>query len=51
MNRVAIRYSSMTRTYRIDKAKKVLGYKPRVTLREGIQRSGKSFYKESKKTM
>jgi sterol-4alpha-carboxylate 3-dehydrogenase (decarboxylating) len=51
MNRVAIRYSSMTRTYRIDKAKKVLGYKPRVTLREGIQRSGKSFHKESKKTM
>lgn len=50
MNRVAIRYSCMTRTYRIDKAKKRLGYKPRVSLREAIQRAGKSFSEESKKT-
>jgi sterol-4alpha-carboxylate 3-dehydrogenase (decarboxylating) len=51
LNRLGVRYSCMTRTYRIDKAKRVLGYKPRVSLQEAIRRSGKSFSKESKKTM
>ncbi|RDL37222.1 Sterol-4alpha-carboxylate 3-dehydrogenase (Decarboxylating) [Venustampulla echinocandica] len=50
MNRIGIRYSCMTRTYRIDKAKRRLGYKPRVSLREAIQRAGKSFSNELKKT-
>ncbi|TVY89615.1 Sterol-4-alpha-carboxylate 3-dehydrogenase, decarboxylating [Lachnellula willkommii] len=50
MNTVGIRYSCMTRTYRIDKAKKILGYRPIVTLQEGILRSGKSFLTQSKKT-
>lgn len=49
MNRVGIRYSCMTRTYRIEKAKRVLGFKPRVSLKEAIQRTGLSFKKESKK--
>lgn len=49
LNKVAIRYSCMTRTYRIDKAKKALGYRPRVSLEEGISRSGKSLHVESKK--
>lgn len=49
MNVVGIRYSCMTRTYRIDKAKKVLGYKPRVSLKEAILRSGLSFNQKAKK--
>ncbi|KAE8445259.1 hypothetical protein EG329_013631 [Mollisiaceae sp. DMI_Dod_QoI] len=49
MNRVAIRYSCMTRTYRIEKAKRILGYRPRVSLKEAIRRTGMSFRKESKK--
>ena len=51
MNRTGIRYSCLTRTYRIDKAKRILGYKPRMSLREGIQRSGRSFRKDLKKLM
>lgn len=50
MNRVGIRFSSMNRTYRIEKAKRVLGYKPLVSLKEGILRSGRSFAKSPKKT-
>ncbi len=50
MNRVGIRYSCMTRTYRIDKAKKRLGYTPRVSLQEAIRRTGESF-RESKKSV
>lgn len=50
MNRVGIKFSCMTRTFRIDKAKRALGYKPKVSLMEAIERSGKSFYRpESKK--
>jgi sterol-4alpha-carboxylate 3-dehydrogenase (decarboxylating) len=50
MSRVAIRYSALTRTYRIDKAKRVLGYRPLVSLSDGIVRSGKFFSKEGKKS-
>lgn len=50
LNRVGIKFSCMTRTFRIDKAKRVLGYKPKVSLMEAIERSGKSFYRlDSKK--
>lgn len=49
MNRVAIRYSALTRTYRIDKAKRVLGYKPLVSLKDGILRSGKFFRRQDGK--
>lgn len=51
MNVVGIRYSCMTRTYRIDKAKKVLGYRPIVSLKDAIQRAGMSFNKEAKKAV
>jgi len=43
MDTLAIRYSTMTRTYNIDKAKRVLGYKPIVSLSDGITRAGGSF--------
>ncbi|PQE32204.1 hydroxysteroid dehydrogenase protein [Rutstroemia sp. NJR-2017a WRK4] len=49
MNRVGIRYSCMTRTYKIDKAKRVLGYRPRVSLQEGIRRAGSSFLEKDRK--
>lgn len=49
MNRLGIRYSCMTRTYKIDKAKRALGYKPRVSLQEGIKRAGRSFASNDKK--
>lgn len=39
LNRTGIRYSCMTRTYRIEKAKKRLGYRPVVDLQEAIHRS------------
>ncbi|KAH8691435.1 putative sterol-4-alpha-carboxylate 3-dehydrogenase, decarboxylating [Talaromyces proteolyticus] len=51
MNVVGIRYSCMTRTYSIDKAKKVLGYKPLVNLTEAILRSGGYFNKDAKKAV
>lgn len=38
MTRSGIRYSCLTRTYCIDKAKKKLGYEPRVSMEEGIKR-------------
>ncbi|KAM3075772.1 hypothetical protein ACMFMG_007898 [Clarireedia jacksonii] len=49
MNRVGIRYSCLTRTYRIDKAKRALGYRPRVSLQEGIKRAGRSFLPKDRK--
>jgi sterol-4alpha-carboxylate 3-dehydrogenase (decarboxylating) len=50
LNRVGIKFSCMTRTFRIDKAKRVLGYKPKVSLMEAIKRSGTPFYRlDSKK--
>ncbi|KAF2802072.1 putative sterol-4-alpha-carboxylate 3-dehydrogenase, decarboxylating [Mytilinidion resinicola] len=50
MESLAIRYSTMTRTYNIAKAKRVLGYKPIVSLPDAIRRAGGSF-KEEKKTV
>ena len=37
--RQGIRYSCLTRTYRIDKAKERLGYNPTVDMKEGISRA------------
>lgn len=48
ITRSGIRYSSMTRTFCVDKAKKRLGYKPLVSMKEGILRAGQSFVKTSK---
>ncbi|KAL8857510.1 MAG: hypothetical protein Q9178_006005 [Gyalolechia marmorata] len=38
MNRAGIRYSCLTRTYSIEKARTRLGYNPRVDMKEGIRR-------------
>ena len=43
LTRQQVNYSSMTRTYNIEKAKKRLGYKPIVNLQEGIERTVRWF--------
>ncbi|MCJ1243929.1 hypothetical protein MMC30_001126 [Trapelia coarctata] len=43
MTREGIRFSTITRTLNGDKAKRVLGYRPRVTMDEGIERGVKWF--------
>lgn len=48
MTRGGIRYSCLTRTYRIDKAKERLGYAPTVDIKEGIRR-GVNWWMEDKK--
>ncbi len=50
MTRMGIKYSTMTRTYRIDKAKKRLQYKSLVGMEEATRKSGESFASDSKKT-
>jgi sterol-4alpha-carboxylate 3-dehydrogenase (decarboxylating) len=47
MTRKKIKFSCITRTYRIDKAKSRLSYKPIVDMKEGIQR-GADWYTTSK---
>lgn len=47
MTREGIRYSTLTRTLNGEKAKRVLGYRPRVGMEEAIVRSVESFTKEN----
>ena len=44
-----IRYSMISRTYNIEKAKKRLGYRPTVDMTEGIRKAGESFSQRYKK--
>lgn len=43
LTRKVVNYSSMTRYYNIDKAKRLLGYQPLIGVEEGIARTVKSF--------
>lgn len=43
MTREGIRFSTLIRTHNINKAKRVLGYRPKVSMKEGIQRSVRWF--------
>ncbi|KAL4881213.1 hypothetical protein BJY04DRAFT_189346 [Aspergillus karnatakaensis] len=43
MTRNGIRYSTLIRTQNVSKAKRVLGYKPKVGMQEGLERSVKWF--------
>ena len=47
LTRQKVKYSCMTRTYRIDKIKARLGYRPQVELDDAIKRSVQWFLKES----
>ncbi|KAI7973758.1 hypothetical protein EIK77_001821 [Talaromyces pinophilus] len=49
MTREGIRFSTLIRTLNIDKAKRVLGYRPKVNMQEGIQTSVRWFMKQAKK--
>lgn len=48
MTREGIRFSTMTRTLNGEKAVRVLGYKPRVSMEEGIERSVKWYLDNQK---
>ena len=50
ITRGGIRFSTMTRTFRIDKAKRRLGYKPLVSMQEGMRRAGHSYARDAQKT-
>jgi sterol-4alpha-carboxylate 3-dehydrogenase (decarboxylating) len=49
ITRSSMKFSTMTRTFRIDKAKRRLGYRPLVSMEEGIRRAGESFAKDARK--
>ena len=49
MNVSSVRYSTINRTFRIDKAKSRLRYRPKVSMAKGIRRAGESFSKDKKK--
>ena len=51
VNVASVRYSTINRTFRIEKAKSRLGYRPEVSMAEGIRRAGESFAREKKKEM
>ncbi|KAH7311257.1 hypothetical protein B0I35DRAFT_437797 [Stachybotrys elegans] len=48
ITREAVRLTTITRTLNGDKAKRVLGYKPKYTIHEGLDRAGKWFVEEKK---
>lgn len=51
ITREAVHLSTVTRTLKCDKAKRVLGYKPSVSVYQGLEIASKWFVKEAKKTV
>lgn len=51
LTRYGVRYSTMTRTLNIEKAKRVLGYRPIFSMQEGIERSVAWFDETDKKVL
>lgn len=49
MTREGIRFSTMIRTLNTDKIKRVLGYRPKVGMQEGLERSVRWFMEEGEK--
>ncbi|KAL1849676.1 erg26, C-3 sterol dehydrogenase [Diaporthe australafricana] len=50
ITREAVHLSTITRTLKCDKAKRILGYKPKVGVYEGLEESSKWFVEEAKGT-
>lgn len=50
ITREAVHLSTITRTLKCDKAKRVLGYKPRVSVYEGLELASKWFVEQEKMT-
>lgn len=46
LSRQTVRYGCINRTLKCDKAKRVLGYKPKLSMAEAIQKTGAWFVKE-----
>lgn len=51
ITREAVHLSTITRTLKCDKAKRILGYKPKVGVYEGLEECSKWFVEEAKKTV
>lgn len=49
ITREAVHLSTITRTLKCDKAKRILGYKPKVGVYEGLEKCSKWFVEEAKK--
>lgn len=49
ITREAVHLSTITRTLKCDKAKRILGYKPKVSVYEGLEECSKWFVEEAKK--
>lgn len=50
ITREAVHLSTITRTLKCDKAKRILGYKPKVGVYQGLEECSKWFVEEAKKT-
>lgn len=50
ITREAVHLSTITRTLKCDKAKRILGYKPKVGVYEGLEKCSKWFVEEAKRT-
>lgn len=50
ITREAVHLSTITRTLKCDKAKRVLGYKPKVGVYEGLEKASKWFVEEAERT-
>ncbi|KAK2610250.1 hypothetical protein N8I77_003699 [Diaporthe amygdali] len=50
ITREAVHLSTITRTLKCDRAKRILGYKPKVGVYEGLEESSKWFVEEAKRT-
>lgn len=50
ITREAVHLSTIIRTLKCDRAKRILGYKPRVGVYEGLEKSSKWFVEEAKRT-
>jgi sterol-4alpha-carboxylate 3-dehydrogenase (decarboxylating) len=50
VTREAVRLTTIERTLNCEKAKRILGYKPKVGIHEGIERGGRWFMDEAAKT-
>lgn len=48
LSRQTVRYACINRTLKCDKAKRVLGYRPRVSMSEAIYKTGQWFVQEAK---
>ncbi|KAK7746775.1 hypothetical protein SLS53_001963 [Cytospora paraplurivora] len=50
ITRYAVHLSTITRTLKCDKAKRILGYRPKVSVYEGLAEASKWFVEEAEKT-